>query len=85
MSAEAKVGVRVQADTSTPMGAGEVVDRIGKLSDEIDRCRDRLAELVNERNDAIREAIDVYGVSHRRAARYAGLAVGRVHDILANN
>jgi len=41
-------------------------------------------KLIEERNAAIREGVDLYQLSYRQAARASGLSSGRIHGILAN-
>lgn len=57
--------------------------RVGELCE---RIRERTLEaraLVEERDSAVREAIDRFGCTHRQVARASALSVGRVHAIHA--
>ena len=58
--------------------------RIQEISDKVREAQLEVERLIIERNEAIKEAIDLYRFSYRQAARASGLTTGRIHGILAN-
>jgi hypothetical protein len=73
--------------TDTPPGVPqtEVLRRVTVLAESVREAELEVRRRIDERDAAIREAIDLYLVSHRQVARAAGLSLGRIHGILAND
>ena len=67
------------------LASADALRRVRELSDLVRAHTLAGRELIDERNAAIRHAIDLYGCSHRQVARASALALGRIHGILAND
>lgn len=73
------------SEASVEAGAPEALRRVTEISERLRSHAIAQREIVDERNAAIREAIDLYQCSHRQVARAAGLTLGRIHGVLAND
>jgi hypothetical protein len=62
-----------------------VLRHVTELAEDVRGAGLEVTRRIDERDAAIREAIDLYLVSHRQVARAAGLSLGRIHGILAND
>ncbi len=75
----------VATDASPRIRQSEELAAVTKAAEAVRSAELELRATIDERDRLIREAIDLYLVSHRQVARAAGLSLGRVHGILAND
>jgi DNA-directed RNA polymerase specialized sigma24 family protein len=73
----------VTADTGETAIDG-VSGRLAAKSARVEEIRAELAQAMTERDTLVFEAVDVFGLSHRKAARALGLTRSRLEGILAN-
>ncbi len=74
-----------ETDTPAEVPQAEVLRRVTELAEAVRVAGLDVRKRIDERDAAVREAIDFYLVSHRQVARAAGLSLGRIHGILAND
>jgi DNA-directed RNA polymerase specialized sigma24 family protein len=63
----------------------EAAAEITAIAERVREAQLEVQRLIGERNEAIKTAVDLYHLSYRQVARAAGLTLGRVHGILAND
>lgn len=74
-------------ETAAPRETGaysEGWQKIVKASEDVRESQLETERLIEIRNEAIREGVDLYLLSYRQAGRASGLSSGRIHGILAN-
>lgn len=85
MSGETDGMMSGETDTPAEVPQAEVLRRVTELAEAVRVAGLDVRKRIDERDAAVREAIDFYLVSHRQVARAAGLSLGRIHGILAND
>lgn len=85
VTANDRGSVRTDTRGDMPRGDREVLAKVTELAERIREHALEERKLVDERNAAIRQAIDLYRCSQRQVARASGLSIGRIHGILAND
>ena len=75
----------VATDTPSGVPQSDALRHVTELAEAVRTAELEITRCIDERDAAIREAIDLYLLSHRQVARAAGLSLGRIHGILAND